>query len=927
MRVGSNSLCPYELKEMSYLRNFFGGAAATNQDDGEVVEKFVERLETASTVQDRKSALKGLRACAKAARLAVATMGMNLYMEVLNSEDDVEVVALTLDILNAVLSDENGPLEDDELGDRLSEVIVKKPVFMPAILKWLDNEHFTIRKNAVQLLTTLLRHRAGEVQDAIIRDPTGTSRVVELLHEQREIIRNHVVLMLSELSRGNLQLQQLLVFQNCFQLLFSIIEQEPTDSIVIEDCLFVMLNLLKKNANNQQLFRENSLINRLNQLTGEFLYPREDADITLESDWLPQKTANFIFILQVIRALVSPVDNAHANTHASQRCLLQTGLIDLLCRVFLSEVEVSADVLTETAATLADVIRGNYANQNHFAASTVSTSEGTKSALLMLLITMTTEKQLFRLRSSVFYCFLCYLYGNDTGKQRIIDSLLPDDTEKQTENGQVQKRQLNESLGQYLCASIISSESVQVWFGAVCLMHVLFEADHLKPQLLRVQLETMPSQEPTTLLAHIGNLLISLGARRLQTRCALLMLLSVWLHNCGQAIEEFVAKDAHIDYLTSHLVETNTELREGEDQVIKGLIAFLLGICIQHYENQDSDRKNKLMDVVNRRVGMDAVAECLEGVTKTEFYIRAAQKPMPTVGNPQDLLLEYQFAKLFKTLEGPLTKIFRPNGDFVGSSTNSDVVVTSYKKLIKQQDEHIAELKQQVDQLRAAAEKNNVNGETVQSTDEPNLNGSTVKNAELQMLRTETEELKRQLAERSQQCSDYAGLWSQYEQLTAICQQWQAEAERRRVWGEQWQAYQLSQLPDPQAAIITQLQNQLVEMEQQLRFGWQCFEGQSKSQAENVAALERQKYENQQLNMELNDLKRQLATTSYKELNATKNELESIRREHDDTLLLLAEQDAKITNYRQRLRAHNEVVTDDESEEAVANNEQPNSLV
>lgn len=68
-----------------------------------------------------------------------------------------------------------------------------------------------------------------------------------------------------------------------------------------------------------------SLIPQLFKLTNDFLYPSEESDSSPEADWLPQKTANFIFILQVIRALVSPTDNTHANTHAAQRAILQTG--------------------------------------------------------------------------------------------------------------------------------------------------------------------------------------------------------------------------------------------------------------------------------------------------------------------------------------------------------------------------------------------------------------------------------------------------------------------------------------------------------------------------------------------------------------------------------------------------------------------------
>jgi hypothetical protein len=67
-------------------------------------------------------------------------------MEILSNEEETDLIALTLEILNSVLSEGDEPLEEDELSDRLAEVIVKKSVFMPSILKWLEEENFAIRK-------------------------------------------------------------------------------------------------------------------------------------------------------------------------------------------------------------------------------------------------------------------------------------------------------------------------------------------------------------------------------------------------------------------------------------------------------------------------------------------------------------------------------------------------------------------------------------------------------------------------------------------------------------------------------------------------------------------------------------------------------------------------------------------------------------
>lgn len=207
-----------------------------------------------------------------------------------------------------------------------------------------------------------------------------------------------------------------------------------------------------------------------------------------------------------------------------------------------------------------------------------------------------------------------------------------------------------------MCSAIVSNESVQVWFGAICLMHTLFDADHLKPQLLRVQLSVHAQREPSSLLNHVGNMLISLGARKLQMRCGLLMLLCVWLHNCPDAVDIFMSHQDHVTYITTHIAENSNEITEAESQVVKGLVAFLLGICIQSWEPEVPEKKTQFMHLIERRVGKERIAEALEGVSKSEFYIRAAQRPQPLAKHPQELLLEYQFTKLFKLLEGMMVK-------------------------------------------------------------------------------------------------------------------------------------------------------------------------------------------------------------------------------------------------------------------------------
>ncbi|KAK6749475.1 hypothetical protein RB195_001841 [Necator americanus] len=869
---------------MAYFRSFFGGGGVESEeeDGAEIVEKMVERAETCTALEDRRDALRALRSMAKKLRLAVGTMGLNVYMDVLEKErSNPEIIAITLEILVAVLSSDDENTDDDELGERLAEVMLKKSVFIPSVLAAIDDYDITVRRVGIQLLTSLLRHRGPEVQTAVMAQPTGVPHLVDIVHDRREVVRNEAVLMLCELSRSNAQIQQLLAYENAFVHLLDIIDTEPLDSIIIEDCLFVILNLLRKNAMNQQLFRENNLISRLGIVLNAFLYGNEE-DEPDNGEWVKQRTANIIFLLQVIRSLVSP-DNSVTNTHAAQKALHHTKMLAELCRVLLSELGLPIEVLTETVIAVAEAIRGNYTNQEYFASTTLITSENvTRTSLVVLLISMTAEKQPFKMRCAVFYCFLSYLHDNEFGKAKVIETLLP-----------ASQPETTLSTGSLICQAITSGESVQCWFGCVSLLYCLLDVEHLSDQLLRVQLSTTIDQPPISLLKHVSNLLVSMGNRRVQMRAGVLMLLSTWLNNCPAAVVGFIENEDNLQYLTTQILDDCGEGTESEQQVLKGLMAFLLLVCLQNVE--DVDAKTSLEQLVDRRVGREVVIGAVEGLSRTEQFVRAAQKPQPLTKTPNELFLDYHFIKMFKASEAQLLKMLKPTGEFNGTASN-DSIIQSFKDLIKRQDEEIAILKQeakrsaaQIEQLKQASDKTEIE--------------------------RELEDVKKKLEESRALSVQNDAIQLQMQEMYRVNEQWRAEAGKYKQWAEQWQQYQLAQLPNPTETAVTCLQQQVQQLEQQLAYGYQAFEEHSKSMAKYASDCAGWKARAEAAEAQLATENEEKKEEKVLENGAGgKDELALLKSEQEDLLVLLADQHNKITQYRNRLRELKQPVTDDDDD-------------
>ena len=189
------------------------------------------------------------------------------------------------------------------IGEQFTEIFLKRHSNVQLVLDTLEEYDFKIRRPAIKLLTNLLVSKPRLMQEIIMNSQMGVSRLTDVLDDSREVLRNDALLLLIQLTKGHANLQKIIAFENAFDKLCYIIEMEgySDGGIVVEDCLKLMLNLLRNNASNQTFFREGSYIQRISLFFDLNLDEEE-----LEVGWAAQKVSNMLYMLSVVRTLVSP---------------------------------------------------------------------------------------------------------------------------------------------------------------------------------------------------------------------------------------------------------------------------------------------------------------------------------------------------------------------------------------------------------------------------------------------------------------------------------------------------------------------------------------------------------------------------------------------------------------------------------------------
>lgn len=863
-----------------------------SQSEADIVEKLVERVTSSTLIDDRRDACRALKSLSKKYRVQVGAQGMSALIDVLrNDRSDCEFISYALDTLSNIIygsNDEDGESftskESENIGIQFTEIYLKQTENVKLLLDILEDHDLQVKWGCVKLLTFLLINKPKEVQDIIISSPNGVSRLMENLSEKREIIRNDTLYLLVHLTKGNANMQKIVAFQNAFDILFEIIKQEGycDGGIVVEDAVVVMHHLLKNNASNQVFFKEGSFIQKLSKFF--------DLNLNLEGPdkgWSDQRRSNIELMLQVTRLLVCP-SNPQQLTSSCQKIMNQCGLLEKLCELLMAN-GVPVDVLTNTIITVADIIRGHHNNQEYF--STVkSPTTPPRPAIVVLLMSMMNEKQPFILRCAVLYCFQCFLHKNEFGQAQIVQTLLPSTADISTV-----------TAGQLLCGGLFVSDPLSNWFATVALSHALVDNTVQKEQLLRVQLSTGVGNPPISLLKQCCTILQQAG--KPQVKIGLLMLLSTWLSHCKMAVAQFLDIPTNIPYLSSQVSLNEADESEA---LVHGLCAFLLGICIEFNDNSVSSfTREDLCQLIIKRVKVETFVNKLNMISKHESFCKAARAPHVKYNQASEVLYDFEFCRLFKSLEGSIITSVQPKELEISNEPESNmtteqlVLLQQYKEVIRNQDQLLCSLKDELQKLET--ECHNANKSIQEMT---NI---------IQQLKDQNALLKARNAfssanggNSSQNEEEYLKVKQCYDELKAKYEKLQHEVEEKskilekQILAEQAVSLKIDEERHAKEEELLKVIKEQSDEISNLKLAVKNFENQ----------LETLQSQNSQYQALLND-----SHTAQVENETVKDQLLLLQGEQEDLHVLIADQCTQLSAYRQRLKELGEQVSEDDEDD------------
>ncbi|KAJ6109154.1 hypothetical protein N7486_001388 [Penicillium sp. IBT 16267x] len=630
--------------------------APAKQTATDTIDVLSNRLQSATLLEDRRAAIQGLRSFAKLYPASVASGGLrSLISSLHNDSEDPDTIKVVLETLLMLFTpDENSPEASDEIALWLADEFTQRQDNITILMDLLESKDFYSRLYSLQLMSHISGARPERTQECIFTAPLGISRLVSVLTDAREPVRNEALLLLIVLTPASEELQKLVAFENTFEILFSLIESEgylTNGTEVVEDCLSLLAHLLRYNISNQSYFRETGCMQKVTKLLIECQQYQEDE---APPPWaVVQRDKNVWGLLAIVQLFLI---RGGKGTPSNQTAFWQHGVTEQVLSVAFGQ-KFNVNVTSKALAACADLIRGNPPLQERFGDIEVSWGSQAKAVnggaeperinVIEAFLKLSLEpapNHMLDARLAACECMKAFFAHHPGIRMHVLRRAIEGHTSGQ------------DRIPNILSVLLIAPESrgnadpYQVWMASVLMFHLILDDTEAKATAMEVTEGDAESGEEvvTSVQLVVGNLITGLQ-RGDDERITVgyLMLLCGWLYEDPDVVNDLLGEGSSIQTLLQEIKHPRTP-----SKLIPGLCTALMGI-IYEFSTKDSPiprvtLHKLLIEQLGREQYIDKITKLRECPMVRDFEVLPQTAASQLEGGLPEVFFDQAFIEFLK---------------------------------------------------------------------------------------------------------------------------------------------------------------------------------------------------------------------------------------------------------------------------------------
>lgn len=602
-----------------------------------VVKRIVERMSNATLLEDKKTALNELREKAAEHPEPVARLAQALLLEWMPAaKEDLETLRGILGTLQECLASEREEAFR-EANSRNAVSFAKEPNNISILLENLEINDWAVRLAVLKMLAAMERFCPAALSSAILASAQGPARLMDVLSDQREIIRNEVLLVLSGLTGGGkeLELNKILAFEGAFDVLFGIVasDEEGPESVIVRDCLTIALNLLHNNPSNVSYFREMGCV-------GNHVVPLLRKAGGVDGSGMGASQTLWGAVCSLLAGLITWADDSQK----MQTNMGKQGVIEIVMAAVAGgglSVESKGHGL-RLVGSLVHVHTPNRLLLSSIMLQGGSTALGAVLRMCLEELEIGQDPQ-HSLNAAAAFLFQCYLHQNVDGQQHLAATLMPQPSMDDEEEGGME-----EPVGRQVMKAVLLIDKAddraisagnpdalaaltKVWGAATVLGLILHNNSVCQEIAVASPLELPSAGAPEMFLPSLLAALSKGSAAQGggidgRGECFLLQLFAIWLHNCPSAAHAMSSEPSHVMWLVGLLGSTPGRERMPERVAlqVRGCASLVLASCLQFAE--DSELLSSIIGIIESRVGLQVFQQHITLMLKSEPFLAAKRR-------------------------------------------------------------------------------------------------------------------------------------------------------------------------------------------------------------------------------------------------------------------------------------------------------------